>query len=650
MPQWVNDEFGGHWQLLPGETNADLPGGGAETPLFIPGIGVVGTTNGQYDNSSQARYANNPQPIYQPGIGDSSNNVIAGQTANINDAGAKNTAELKRLQEQQAAIFAKQNGLGVQNTNFVNAGLNNAGVLAGQNNALVQRGYQNAERANREDQESLGGYTQALNNATQWDLANYNNLNTAYQNTGILKAGGYGAPVVSQAQYAQADPSSIAAQNQALMQLQGAANGSLNQTSQAAHAYANAGDVENQRNAADQLNAIANGKNDIRVGQADPAAYAAALDAMGKFKTLSDPNVTAQEKFIYEQARLREEQDNRSNRAASLTNLRQRGMLGSGMEVTSAALAGQQTSQNRLLSDLGAQSNAIGRAMTSLQGYGSMSANLNAQGNQIAASNADRRTQAQAMASEAYATLRAQGFSEEYARGQAADIMATANADRQLNAQVASGNLASTQRSQSFNEDFSRKSAADSMNMFNKEQGQISQRWQEQYAAGQQTDAWNRTVDMGNAADRVGRNYVTDQGNLFTGKTTVTNNTSNRNQRAIEGEGQLNANTMSGWQNAFNTGIASNQVQSGTYAQQLAAMTQLGTTGMNNNTNMAQLKNNQLGNVLGYKTATQANEIAKKAADKAGSEGLLGTGIGGSKDPLFIANWFDTENNGILGA
>jgi hypothetical protein len=550
---------------------------------------------------------------------------------NVNALQTENTRALEDLKLQQEAAFRQQNGLNVQNQNYIVGLQNNAGWLAGQNNDLSNRAWENADTANRADQQALGSYTQALNNATQWDLANYNNLQGAYANTGILKAGGYGPNVVSQAQYAQADPAAIAAQNQALAQLQGAANGSLNQTSQAAKAYANAGDVFNQRYAADQLQSIAGGANDIHVGQADPEAYAAALDAMGKFKTLSNPEVTAQERFIYEQARLQQEQDDRSNRGAILSNLRQRGMSGSGSEIGDMALASQRTSQNRLLSDLGAQSNAISRAMTSLQGYGSMSSNLNAQGNQIAASNADRRTQAQAMASEAYATLRAQGFSEEYSRGQAADIMANANANRQLGAMEASGNLASTQRQQSFNEDFSRKSAADQMAQFNKEQSQISQRWQEQYAAGQQTDAWNRSVDMSNAADRVGRNYATDQGNLFTGTTTVNNNTATRNTNAINSVGQLNANTVRGWEGVANAGMQANGIQSQTAAQQLAAQTQLAGMGMQNNFNTTSLANEQQRFSAGQGASKIATDQARADAERANS---FRFGLGGDRGLL----------------
>jgi len=584
-----------------------------------------------YTSTGSQQIAQQQSPAWagasQQNIGGGPQAYISQQGTNVNELQAQNTAALQQLAAQQAATFKTQNNLGVQNQNYVTAGLGNAQTLNQQNNQGIQQSWQSTNDANAADQRSLTQYTDALNGANAWDLQNYQNLAGAFGNTSILKAGGYGADVQSQAQFAQADPGAIAAQNQALGQLQGAANGSLNQTSKAAQAYADAGDIANQRGAADKLQAIAGGSKDVHVGQADPAAYAAAMDAMGKFKELSDPRVTAQEKFIYEQARLKQEQDERANRGAIMSNLRQRGMSGSGAEIGDQALAGQRTSQNRLLSDLGAQANAIGRATTMLQGYGTMSNALNAQGNAIASSNADRQTQAQAMASQAYATLRAQGFDEEYARGKAADIMATANADRQLNAMNASGNLASNMREESFNEDFSRKSAADSMSQFNKEQSQISQRWQEQYAANQQTDYWNRATGLAAQGTMTGNQLSTNATNLFTGQTGVTGATNARNQQSVSTAGTLNANSVNGWQNAFNTGIGSNQVQSQTAASQLAAQAQLAGMGMTNNTNMTQLKNQNLQAGLGVMQGQQATDFAKQQLEQSKSNGLFGTPI-----------------------
>lgn len=563
----------------------------------------------------------------QANIGGGPQAYVTQMGNNINGLESQNNAALAQLQAQQAAAFKTQNNAQGRNQNFVNAGLGNATTLNQGNNQLIDQSWGSTNTANAEDRNSLTQYTQALQNANAWDLQNYGNLQNAYNQTGILKAGGYGADVVSQAQYAQADPASIAAQNQVMASLGGWANGSHALTSKAASAYANPQDVANQNMAAGKLQDIANGSKDVHVGQEDPEAYASARDALQHFTDLSNPEVTAQEKFIYEQARLRQEQDDRSTRGALMSNLRQRGMGGSGAEIGDMALASQRTSQNRLLSDLGAQSNAIGRAMTALQGQAGLSSQLNAQGNAIAASNADRQTQAQAMASQAYATLRAQGFSEEYSRRAAADQMAQFNNTQQLQATGMQGDLASTMRTQSFNEDFSRKSAADSMSQFNKEQSQISQRWQEQYAAGQQTDAWNRATGLAAQGTLTGNQLSQNAGSLFNGQTYVTGATNQRNQGSIAQAGQLNANSTAAWQNAFNTGIGSNQVESQTAAQQLAAQTQLAGLGMQNNTNLTGLRNQNLQTGMGVNAATAANTFAQQQLEQSKSQGLFGTPI-----------------------
>lgn len=98
--------------------------------------------------------------------------------------------------------------------------------------------------------------------------------------------------------------------------------------------------------------------------------YDAQLDALQKYKGLTDPRMTAEERYMQEQARLGEEQGLRANRDAVLGDLGARGMRGSGAELTNMLGAQQQLGQQRVLGDLGAQANASKRAMTALEGYG----------------------------------------------------------------------------------------------------------------------------------------------------------------------------------------------------------------------------------------------------------------------------------------
>lgn len=712
--------------------------GGASTPAQQAAIGAgydptyagaagVGTNTPQYvdtgvESPGPGANPNGPAPYYVDGIGwvDSTSypSQFQGQANLIDQNASTNNGIFSTLEGWQTGAFAAQNGLGADSQALAQSGRDTANWLGGQNAIGIGQSWNSTFGANAADQQSLGQYTGALQSATNWDLGNYGQFagdlgqaqntatgaySTLQQQAGgfsQLQARGYGADVQSQAQYAQADPASIAAQNQALSQLQGAANGSLNVTSQAAQAYADAGDVANQRGAADalqgiangskdvdfwginginDLHAVANGSKDIHVGQEDPEAYAAQKDALGQFSTLTNPEVTAQERFIYEQARQQQEQDERANREAVMTNYRQRGMSGSGMEIGSAALANQQTSQNRLLSDLGAQSTAVQRAMTALQGYGGLSSTMvneadqvaaqnqgtqaaaTAQfaglGTQVAVGNKDRQAAAQQAASQAYAVLRAQGFSEEYARGQAADIVASANSDRQLNAMNASGNLASNMRNESFNEDFSTKSAADNMAQFNKSQSQITQRFQDQYAADQQNAAWGRDTDVAAAgedtartltgiadtrfqgANTVGRNFAQDAGSLFLGQTGVTDAADRRIQGSVKTAADLNAGTADGQFKADALGIGANTQLSDTYAQQLEALTRLGLGHVDANNTTTGQKIGLIQTGIGHTEGTAAADAAKAAADS-DPGGLLGTGILGKNDPLSPGNWF----------
>jgi hypothetical protein len=425
-------------------------------------------------------------------------------------------AQQKLIDDNFFANSGVINGLKDESTGAANRDLTSLNNIQGRIN---QQGAADSRyEAQSRDLANQLGTSRDTANAGTWD--NYNTLhsglgsiNSGIDNTlsGVPMTSNIQANMLtSQAAGAQADASSIAAQNQALSFLQGAAGGSLDYQSQGAQAYADPNSIANQQGAADALSAIAGGSNDVhlgnlagivgleqamsgkydvQVGQADPAAYAAALDAMGKYKSLTTPQVTDAERFLYEQARQAQEQDERGNRAATLTNLRQRGMLGSGAEIGQSALASQQISQNRLLSDLGANANAVNRSMQALAGYADTSGNLNAQANAIATGNQDRRydanktvtgldanlqtnnmnrrTSAAGMYSDATARLREDSFDESYKRGVAADNASANNQSTRLQGGIASGNLASEQRRQSFDESYKRGAAADQTAQFN---------------------------------------------------------------------------------------------------------------------------------------------------------------------------------------
>lgn len=488
--------------------------------------------------------------------------------------------------------------------------------LGGANQQLAQRATDSAQWANAQDQQALGTFRTAVNDAGAWDMQNFNNLRTAANAPMQMNASPYVGDAMS-------NPADVARQMQVYGQLQGAANGSLDVTSRAAQAYAKAGDIANQQQAAAQLRAAGNGalnvnlenvreldrlrdpdsiggmqdllaasrgSKDVHVGQEDPEAYAAAVAAREKLWGLTDPSVTAQEKLMFEIQRQQQEQDEGGLRAALQTDAQRRGSYGVGSEIARSALGAQQTSRNRMLQDMQALAMAQARSMDALQGHGTLSTNMTAQANQIAlqnaqnqlgalsqytdvhansanvlgqlgaanaTNNANRQLAAQEAAYQAYATLRAQGFSEEYARGQAADVVAMSNSDRRLGAMNSSATLATNMRGQS-----------DAMSQFNQSQRQQQQQFSDSYTANRQDAQFNRQVTVADYGNTVGRNRMTDQGNLFNAHTGVTGATHNRNMGTAAFQQGLNNDWLNQNTIADNTQMGTLGAQQGIIGQQ----------------------------------------------------------------------------------
>lgn len=113
--------------------------------------------------------------------------------------------------------------------------------------------------------------------------------------------------------------------------------------------------------------------------KADPAARAAQYDALNRLREFSDPQVTAVEKYLQEQARTAQERDQRGHREAALRDMAARGVRSGGAEMA-ALLGGQEiSSQNRLMSDLGTQAGAVMRALEATGKYGGLASDLSQQ-------------------------------------------------------------------------------------------------------------------------------------------------------------------------------------------------------------------------------------------------------------------------------
>lgn len=138
-------------------------------------------------------------------------------------------------------------------------------------------------------------------------------------------------------------------------------------------ASSNPSDVNRQQTVFDQLQAAANGSLDAHANPEDIAHQNLALN---KLLPLTDMQMTAQERFMMEQARQNQDMDIHGGMLAALRNLATRGQLGSGHEIGALLGMQQNTSQNRTLGDLGAEANAVDRAMKALGMYSGLSTDM----------------------------------------------------------------------------------------------------------------------------------------------------------------------------------------------------------------------------------------------------------------------------------
>jgi hypothetical protein len=308
--------------------------------------------------------------------------------------------------------------------------------------------------ANRRDQELLNqaqGYVNDFQNTSGGiynDLqGTFSGLNASDQALIDSLKSSYAGNVLPESAAAQAyaDPASIAAENQALAALTGAANGSLNVST-------NPADLARQQQSYDQLQAAAGGSLDAFT---NPEDLARQRQASEKLWGLTDPEMTAQERFLMEKFRQEEEHGRQAAMDAALRNLSARGQLGSGGEIGAMLGAQQTTSQNRMLQDLGAQANAVTRSQNALGLYSDLATQMRNASDAMTSGNMNRREGAMEGAGTMATNMR-----------NASDALSTANANRQEGAMEGAGTLSSNMRGQSFDESYKRGSATDQRNQF----------------------------------------------------------------------------------------------------------------------------------------------------------------------------------------
>lgn len=569
------------------------------------------------------------------------------------NANKQNQAAIGTLSAQQAATQSANQAamdniygqLGWQDQQNV--------LLNNQTQALLGQLGTATTNANNFDWGNLGNYTNQINALSASNQGYMNNLGSAYQSMAqpLQSQVSWQGDLTSQAAQAYADPAAIAAQYAALSQLQGIAGGSLDVSLSGNEGY---GQLLNYAHGGNQLDPwsvvgmkdlkdVYGGSLDLKPGQTDPAAYAAALDAMGKFKDLSTPTVTDAEKLIWETALQNQIQNDRANRQAVNSQLRQRGLSGAGQQIASTALANQINSENALLTSLSANANAVNRAMTALQGYGSMSSNLNAQANQLGEANQNTRMQALGQMSAIGANVAEGNANRQFAAtGQAASLYesnAQNNANRRLSGAEASAQTAGQMRQQSFNEAYSRGAAADQTAQFNRAQSIDVAKFNSLYAQDERNAAWNRATDYTSLGLQTNQINATNAGNVFNAGASTNASTFGRTSGLINAQDQGNVRQNQLAQGQTDRRIGAAGTQMGLNNTGLGQQTQIAGLGIQNNLGAATAFNNFAGGMAGLSMNQAASTAAAKQAADAReaqkSNGLLGT-------PLL-------SQNGILG-
>lgn len=639
------------YTLLP-DGRAQLPSGqivDLNSPAWLATVGLIKNGGGQgFTSGPDGQDTQAVRDLYaaytlgglsNPNISDPS--TIAGydgQGTYYNDGSVRFDDPALQARYTQIQNAYDQNDKALDNLEGYQGNYNNA---TWQNNQRIGQiaANQNANDARFINQsqaltDQLGGYRDTANQQQTQLVQDYNGqlANLSNYNTGLVNnlGGLYGdlsTPLQSQvvwqgdlvSQAAQADPQALAAQNNALGFLSGAMNGSLDYESQAALAYADPRYLAMRDQGLSDLYGVSQGSKDVLPGQLDPEAYGAAMDALHQFGDLTDPRVTDAERFLYEQARQAQELDERALSAARMSDLRRRGMAGSGAELTQGALDSQRISQNRLLSDLGAGANAINRSMTALQGYGNLSSVLNNQANALASANSDRQLSALGSYTAGSAQAADASFDQAYKRGVAADTASANNQATRLQGGIAYGNQANAMQDDAFN----RGMAADQTAQFNRAQSIDVAKYNSDYAQKERDAQWSRGVDLTNtgltASDLNARNAASG----YQANNSLIGDTYNRNRDVVgmQDTTNLRQNVAGQQQTNRDTYLAGldQDLYNGIYGQQ-ASNTQ---ARMNNNAGRLGATTSNYDIALGANAANQASEQARKLADAQNQTSIL---------------------------
>ena len=219
---------------------------------------------------------------------------------------------------------------------------------------------------------NLSGYQSALNQNNAGLNQNLGQLRSAYSSADADARQNLGNLQGQLTNYTNA-------QNAALGQLQGSLQGQTNEEYQAVNTLVDqltSLNIEDRQSYMDYLQKT-NPQLATMVAQAsDPKYVQQQQDVYNQYKAQSSPEVTAQERLLAEQARLKTENDNKSSSDAAYAALQARGLNSGGQQIAAQLANRQSTSSDRVLAELGLQSNAVSRAQTNLAGAAGVAGQL----------------------------------------------------------------------------------------------------------------------------------------------------------------------------------------------------------------------------------------------------------------------------------
>lgn len=181
--------------------------------------------------------------------------------------------------------------------------------------------------------------------------------------------------------------STLAGQNSRMNQQQDVANRDLSntlayQTADGNNFTATHGNDLDQLNIQDE-DSLANylGEMDpLKAAQiaraSDPKYVQQQQDVYDKYKELSNPEVTAQERFLAEMVRRKFEGDDKSSRDAQYAALKSRGLNSGGQQIAAQLASRQAQGSERVLGELGLSASAQQRAMGAIAGQGGVAEQL----------------------------------------------------------------------------------------------------------------------------------------------------------------------------------------------------------------------------------------------------------------------------------